>query len=323
MTDTRDVYLWSEAVVFGGDRSAALRELELTEPGAGDLVVETEVSGVSMGTEKLFWTGEMPPFPGLGYPLVPGYETVGEVVWAGDRAAGSASDWIGRRVFVPGARCFKDAHGLFGGASSRIIVPSERVYDVENIKPEDAVLLSLAATAYHAIIAGEAPDLIVGFGVLGRLLLRITRALGHPDPTVWEINPARAEAEGVSALTAETDPRKDYRSIYDVSGAAGLIDTLVGSLGKGGTVVLAGFYPGTIQFGFAPAFMKEARLRIAAEYQPADAHALMALMREGKLSLDGLISHTAPAADAADAYSTAFTDPSCLKMMLDWRPTSG
>ncbi|MEM9839965.1 MAG: chlorophyll synthesis pathway protein BchC, partial [Pseudomonadota bacterium] len=167
------------------------------------------------------------------------------------------------------------------------------------------------------------PDLIVGFGVLGRLLLRITRALGHPDPTVWEINPERAEAEGIEALTAESDPRKDYQSIYDVSGAAGLLDTLVGSLGKGGTIVLAGFYPGTIQFGFAPAFMKEARLRIAAEYAPEDAHALIALLRDGKMSLDGLISHTSRASEASRAYDTAFTDPSCLKMMLDWRPSLG
>ena len=36
-------------------------------------------------------------------------------------------------------------------------------------------------------------------------------------------------------------------------------------------------------------------------------------------SLDGLITHRAPAADAAAAYATAFGDPDCLKMVLDWR----
>ncbi|MEM9840494.1 MAG: hypothetical protein AAF830_15245, partial [Pseudomonadota bacterium] len=155
LSGQRELELRSEAVVFGGDRTAALRELELVEPSEHDLVVETEVSGVSMGTEKLFWTGDMPPFPGLGYPLVPGYETVGHVVWSGEGVSGGSGDWIGKRVFVPGARCFKDAHGLFGGASSRIIVPSERVYQVDGLDAEDAVLLSLAATAYHAIAGGE------------------------------------------------------------------------------------------------------------------------------------------------------------------------
>ena len=36
-----------------------------------------------------------------------------------------------------------------------------------------------------------APDLIVGHGVLGRLLARLTIAAGCPAPTVWEIDPAR------------------------------------------------------------------------------------------------------------------------------------
>ena len=37
-----------------------------------------------------------------------------------------------------------------------------------------------------------------------------------------------------------------------------------------------------------------------------------------KLSLGGLITHRAPFSNAADAYATAFTDPTCLKMLLDW-----
>jgi bacteriochlorophyllide a dehydrogenase len=55
----------------------------LKAPGPGDLVVEIAHSGISTGTEKLFWSGTMPPFPGMGYPLVPGYEAAGEVVEAG------------------------------------------------------------------------------------------------------------------------------------------------------------------------------------------------------------------------------------------------
>jgi bacteriochlorophyllide a dehydrogenase len=36
------------------------------------------------------------------------------------------------------------------------------------------------------------------------------------------------------------------------------------------------------------------------------------------MSLGGLITHTSPASDAAAAYELAFTDPACLKMILDW-----
>jgi 2-desacetyl-2-hydroxyethyl bacteriochlorophyllide A dehydrogenase len=42
----------------------------------------------------------MPTFPGMGYPLVPGYESVGRVVAAGPKARLR----VGERVFVPGAQ---------------------------------------------------------------------------------------------------------------------------------------------------------------------------------------------------------------------------
>jgi 3-hydroxyethyl bacteriochlorophyllide a dehydrogenase len=61
------------AVVLEQPKHLALTRLELTPPGEGDLVVEIEYSGISTGTEKLLWSGRMPSFPGMGYPLVPGY----------------------------------------------------------------------------------------------------------------------------------------------------------------------------------------------------------------------------------------------------------
>ena len=80
----------------------------------------------------------------------------------------------------------------------------------------------------------------------------------------------------------------------------------------------AGFYD-RLSFAFPPAFMREARVRIAAEFTPADVAAVVELLDIGLLELDGLISHARPAAEAEDAYPQAFTDPDCLKMVLDWR----
>ena len=53
-----------------------------------------------------------------------------------------------------------------------------------------------------------------------------------------------------------------------------------------------------------------------------DLAAAVSLVEAGRLSLDGLITHRAPAASAADAYPVAFDDPACLKMVLDWRTLS-
>jgi 3-hydroxyethyl bacteriochlorophyllide a dehydrogenase len=306
------------AVILSGPRSLALAALDLTQPGPADAVIEVSHTGISTGTEKLFWDGRMPPFPGMGYPLVPGYEAMGEVV----EAPAGATLRPGDRVFVPGATCFGPVRGLFGAAARHLVTPAARVTRIDPGFGPEGALLALAATARHALAEpGHAlPDLIVGHGVLGRLLARLTLAAGAPPPTVWEVDPRRqGGAAAYEVCHPDDDPRRDYEAIYDASGDAALIDALIGRLRKGGEVVLAGFYTDAIRFGFTMAFLREARLRVAAEWTVADMAATRALVDTGALSLAGLITHRRPAEAATGAYETAFGDPDCLKMILDWK----
>jgi 3-hydroxyethyl bacteriochlorophyllide a dehydrogenase len=312
----------ARAVVLERPGHIVVPVVALAEPGDADVVVDIDYSGVSTGTEKLLYTGRMPTFPGMGYPLIPGYESVGRVL-----RAGPASGFTGgETVFVPGARCFGEIRGLFGGNAQRVVVPGERVTPISDALGERGVLLALAATAYHSVAGGGRrehivpPELIVGHGVLGRLLARLTVLGGHPAPTVWELDARRAGgALGYPVVRPEDDPRRDYRAIYDVSGDASVLDTLVSRLAPGGEIVLAGFYTQPIAFAFAPAFMREATVRCAAEWKKPDLLAVRWLVETGHLSLDGLITHRAGAATAPVAYPLAFDDVECLKTVLDWR----
>ena len=47
--------------------------------------------------------------------------------------------------------------------------------------------------------------------------------------------------------------------------------------------------------------------------------AVTQLVQSGRLSLDGLITHSQTPDHAAQAYETAFADSDCLTMVLDWR----
>ena len=306
------------AVILEGPERLALQTLELNPVSEADVLVEIAWSGISSGTEKLLWSGEMPDFPGMGYPLVPGYESVGRIVDAGPAAKPRIGEW----VFVPGSNAFSGARGLFGGTARRVVLPSARALSVPEHIGADGVLCALTATALHAINGGHAPDLIIGHGVLGRLLARLTIASGAPAPTVWESSIHRRDgAQGYTVTTAENDTRTDYQAIYDVSGDANIFDALIGRLAKGGELCLAGFYSDRINFAFAPAFMKEARLRIAAEWQASDLAQMLDLLKTGALDLSGLVSDLSPAARACEAYPQAFSDPDCLKMVLDWSDT--
>jgi 3-hydroxyethyl bacteriochlorophyllide a dehydrogenase len=315
----------TRAVVLEQPEHLKLLHLPLSEPSDSDVVVDIDYSGISTGTERLLWNGQMPAFPGMGYPLVPGYESVGRVVQAGPLSRRQAGD----HVYVPGARCYGEVRGLFGGAASKIVIPGDKVIPISDRLGPQAVLLALAATAYHAVACGgqgaphRPPDLIVGHGVLGRLLARMVVAAGYPAPMVWELNPARAQGgEGYPVISPLEDSRRDYEAIYDVSGDCAILDKAISRLAFGGEVVLAGFYPERLSFNFAPAFMREASIRTAAEWKRPDMLAVKELTESGRLSLDGLITHHDVATHAADAYRTAFGDAACLKMILDWRALS-
>jgi len=306
------------AIVLNEPGRVSLTRLPVAAPENDDVVIATRWSGVSTGTERLLFTGRMPDFPGMGYPLVPGYETVGEIV----EAKPETGFRVGQTVFVPGAKCFGAVRSLFGGAASQLVTKASRIVGLPESVGEQGVLLALAATAYHARgdLEPSNADLIVGHGVLGRLLARLCALADSEPPTVWERNPARAGgALGYSVTSPESDPRRDYRRIFDVSGDPAILDQLITRLAPGGEIVLAGFYEAPLAFDFPPAFLREARIRVAAQWRPQDLPAVTRLVEEGRLALDGLLTHHRSFRDAHDAYPTAFDDPDCLKMVLDWR----
>ncbi|MEI2387875.1 chlorophyll synthesis pathway protein BchC [Breoghania sp. JC706] len=310
--------MYTTAVVFQEPGSLQVRRLALTRPGCSDVVAESLLSGISTGTEKMLFDGSMPPFPGMRYPLVPGYETVARVVEAGP----DSEHAIGDLVFVPGANCFEDAAGLFGATAERIILPGGRAIPIADDLAEDAVLLSLAATAHHAVKRAHAPaDLVIGHGVLGRLIARVQIALGHKPPRVLETSADRRKgADGYEAVDAASESAgAPCACIIDASGNPAAIDGAIARLARGGELVLAGFYGERVGFAFAPAFMREISISLASEFKPNDIHAVLALVASGRLSLKGLITHSARPADAEAAYRTAFGDPACLKMVIDWR----
>ena len=115
------------AIVIDNPGELDLRKVVLREPEPGEVIIETQYSGVSTGTERLFWNGDMPFFPGMGYPLVPGYETVGVVV--DNRASGKLK--VGDHVFVPGANCYENERGLFGASSSLLIASDEKLIKID------------------------------------------------------------------------------------------------------------------------------------------------------------------------------------------------
>lgn len=311
-------FLDSTVVLLNKPGNMCLKDVQLIESEINSVAINVNYSGISTGTERLLYEGNMPFFPGMGYPLVPGYESVGTIT----HVNGSEETLkVGDKVFVPGAKCFGDIKGLFGGAASNLVVSSSRVCALPQNSSENATMLALAATANHIFSSSEKsmPDLIVGHGALGRLIARIAKIKGL-NPTVIDTNADRRLGSfNYDVCSPEEINGQSYSCIVDASGNAAELNLLVEKLKFNGELVLAGFYKDLLSFNFVPLFLRETKLRVSAQWLPEDLIAVQKWYASGVLSLDGLITHVASANEAREAYDTAFNDSSCLKMVLDWK----
>ena len=80
----------STAVVFDRPKKLSLQALELPNIEAGQVEVAVQYSGMSTGAERMLWDGSMSALSGMDYPLIPGFETFGQV-WYTDE---NGRPWI-------------------------------------------------------------------------------------------------------------------------------------------------------------------------------------------------------------------------------------
>lgn len=312
----------SAAVVFNCPQEVHVQALHLPPCGAQEVAVNVAYSGISSKTEQQLWRGALAPHGQRHQAVVPGHSSIGHVTHAPPD-----SDWrLGQAVLVTGAHCFDGFTPWYGASASHLVAPADHVWALGRDAQAQDVLLSLAATAYHAV-AGTgrggpftAPDLIIGHNTLGRLLARLVVAAGLPPPKVWETQAPRLHgAAGYIVTHPDDDEQSDYAAIYDVRGEASDLDAWLQRLRPGGELVLASDYPLGLRFAHPLAWRQEARIRMSSGWTPADLHAVNHLIGEGRLSLDGLLTHLASARQTPEAYATAFDDSECLAMALNWK----
>jgi 2-desacetyl-2-hydroxyethyl bacteriochlorophyllide A dehydrogenase len=313
----------ARAVHFVAPRRVELREVEVPEPSGGQLLVATEWSGISAGTELLAYRGEVDPdlpldetLGALGgtfaYPFRYGYSAVGRVL----RAAGPFRE--GQRVFA------------FHPHQDRFVADPGDAVAVDDLDPRAATLYPTVETALQVTL-DAAPRLgetvvVVGLGAVGILVAALLTRTGavvlgsEPDPT----RRAAAGAFGVRAV----DPSELENAVADTTGgrgadlvveASGNPEALAGTLGllaREGTVLVCSWY-GTrpVALPLGAAFHRR-RLALRSTQVSTLPAALTArwdrtrrtelawrLVRE--LPLAALATHAFAFEDAAEAYARA------------------
>ncbi|MBK8988526.1 MAG: zinc-binding alcohol dehydrogenase [Chloroflexi bacterium] len=260
-----------QSLLFTAPYVVEVREETISAPAAHQLLVASEVSAISPGTEMLVYRGQMPADVPLdatisalsgafAYPLKYGYAAVGRVV-----ATGTAVDpaWLDRLVFA------------FHPHESHFLAAPDELIPVPNgLDAAAAVFLPNMETAVSFLMDGQ-PMIgeqvaVFGQGIVGLLttallaqmpLARLVTADRHALRREWStrlgahasLDPAAPAASASLLATLQQDrPYPGADLTFELSGHPAALDQAVAVTGFNGRVLIGSWYgtkPVSLQLG--------------------------------------------------------------------------
>jgi 2-desacetyl-2-hydroxyethyl bacteriochlorophyllide A dehydrogenase len=319
-------------VVIAEPYRVEIREVELPAPAPNQILVQTEASAVSAGTELAVYTGthqwlKDPTLPDWKFPFRPGYSAAGRVTAVGAAVQG----WQpGDRVSYPGNHASAELLTLGHERGRLWRLPEELAADKAALAC--VARYGMGAAIRAGLTLGRSAA-VLGLGVIGQFALRCLLAAGaHP---VVGIDAVRMRREAARAAGADhvidpaggdiRGPLRAYLGgsgaevVADATGVPDAVPVAMGLACDGGQVVVVGsprgrakevnFYDDLhrryIEVAGAHGNMlfEPAHTRLAGAWDIDKAQTwLLAALASGRLSLDGLVTHRITAAELGGAY---------------------
>lgn len=338
------------AAVYRSRGRVEVEERELSEPGAGQVLVEVDFCGVCGSDLHLIEEGWGRPGDVLGHEWSGTVVAVGggvEDLAPGDDVVGGPDPRCGRcracRDGLP-AQCEEqgDLDGHFDGAFTTHVVRdrTQLVAVPQGLDRRAAALAEPLAVALHAITRSNLRDgdpvMVLGAGPIGALVAAVLVGRGHRVVAV-EPAPARQELAGrlgaasvrhpddlVTFDMAQVDTLADeaFPVVFETSGRRSAMESGYCQLGRGGTLVLVG--TGMEQPSFDPNRMivLELSVRGAYVYDEGGFDDALALLAAGTLPVDVLVDAAEYGLDGvAEAAARLARGEHAGKVMI--RPNGG
>jgi 2-desacetyl-2-hydroxyethyl bacteriochlorophyllide A dehydrogenase len=310
----------------------AVREVELPPPAANQMLVATEVSAVSAGTELAVYTGthqwlKDPSLPDWKFPFRPGYSAAGVVLEVGSQVKHIKP---GDRVSFPGNHASLELLTL-GHERGRVWKMPDGL-DLEKAALACIARYGLGASVRAGLTLGRSAA-VLGLGIIGQFALRALGAAGAYPLIGIDSVPMRREAACQAGADHVLDPsagdvrqqlndwlgRRGVEIVADATGVPDAIPLAMSLACDGGQVVVVGsprgkakevnFYDDLhrryieVTGAHGNMLFEPAHTRLAGAWDIDKAqHFLLGAMNNGRLRLDGLITHRIAPEGLGDAY---------------------
>ncbi len=309
-----------------------VREVELPPPAPNQILVETEASAVSPGTELAVYTGTHqwlrdPNLPDWKFPFRSGYSAAGRVAAVGSDVRG----WQpGDRVSYPGNHA--SAELLTLGHERGRLWRLPQGLDAEKAATACIARYGMGASIRVGITLGRSAA-VLGLGVIGQFTLRCLLAAGANPVVGIDSVKRRREAALAAGAAHVIDPGSDNgraelarflgaRGAEVVADATGIPDAVPAAMSlacDGGQVVVVGsprgrakevnFYDDLhrryleVTGAHGNMLFEPAHTRLAGTWDIDKAQNwLLAALASGRLSLEGLVTHRIAPEQLGTAY---------------------
>lgn len=323
------------AVVITAPHTMELQSFDPPPLRPDDVLIRTEYSGVSQGTEVDAYRDERPE---LTFPTVTGYQSVGTVEAAGDAVTTLA---LGERVLFTTSRLPEQYPftWMAGHVSHAVVSTVDRppLRLPTGTDPVEAALTAMVAVGLGGIqqIRVGLGDVVLvnGQGLIGQGSAQLARQRGGIVVTS-DMSPTRAELSGahsadiavdvstddLDVILAELAPR-GLDVVIETSGRADQFAPSIARLKTEGTLLLQGYYKQRIEIDFHPTHIKKPTIAAACGF--GDLSLALTLLRWGKVHYRELVTHLVSPEGAPGLFDRmAAADPDILGVVFDWTAMS-
>ncbi|MBZ3900206.1 zinc-dependent alcohol dehydrogenase [Streptomyces griseiscabiei] len=336
----------SLSVRYTAARTLDLGPVASTPPGPGEVELAPAYVGIC-GTDLHIFHGDMDSR--VSTPAVLGHEMSGRIVRVGAEvegwSAGDAVTVMPLRWDDTCAACLAghrhvcqnlDFIGIDspGAMQQRWVVPASTLVRLPDAVPLDrAALVEPTAVAVHDVGRAGVRDgervVVVGGGPVGILIALVARSAGA-DVRVVELSGHRRIVAEELGLATWDPAAQDIAELvrrwtgdagadvaFEVSGAAGGVDTAVEVLGVRGRLCLVAIHPRPREINLHRFFWRELTLVGARLYDRADFERAVGLIADGTIPADRLISKVVGLTEAPSAFEALEAGGDVMKILVD------
>ena len=321
------------AAIFAAKEKVQIQDIEVPDVGADQIGVKTLYSGISPGSELWILTGR---YWNTKFPNIPGYQKVGVVEEAGKNVKDYKEGDI---VFLRTTAVEQGPEIMWAGHTGYSVMDASESYMFripEGIDPASASLLVMAAVGYHGaeevmpVKKGENVA-VIGLGLIGQFSAQTANIKGANvigiDLIESRLDLAAKYANATVLNAGSCNVTEEIKKIcpdgldvvIDASANVKAVNESFHWLRNGGRYCFQGYYPDETPLDLLWPHIKELTFYNPTDSTPAGAGHCAEMIAEGRMNMEGLITHKVNAEKAVEIYEILLDNPkNVLGAVIEW-----